>query len=117
MLSPTLIAIIIAVAILDTLAQFLVRIYYEHKTGKFYLVFLAWLMYLGTVFSLVLAYDYSKLAIANAVWDSITIIALALIGYFYFGEPLGTGEIVGIGLVIAGAITIGLTTKEKDEVI
>lgn len=113
MIGPTLIALVIAIIILETLAQFMARMYYENK-HKLFLAFIAWSLYLGVVFILVMMYDYSKLSIANALWDSGTIITLSLVGWLYFGEPLNTGEMVGMGLVIAGAITIGITTKEKD---
>ena len=112
MIGPTLIALVISAIILESLSQFMARLYYENK-HKLFLAFIAWALYLGVVFVLVLMYDYSKIAIANALWDSGTIITLSLIGWLYFGEPLNSGEMAGIGLVIAGAITIGLTTSEK----
>ena len=112
MIGPTLIALVISAIILESLSQFMARLYYENK-HKLFLAFIAWALYLGVVFILVLMYDYSKIAIANALWDSGTIITLSLIGWLYFGEPLNSGEMAGIGLVIAGAITIGLTTSEK----
>jgi len=113
MIGLTLIGLVIAVVIMETLAQFMVRLYYENK-HKLFLVFIAWLLYLGVIFILVMMYDYSKLSIANALWDSGTIITLSLVGWLYFGEPLNTGEMVGIALVIAGAITIGFTTEGKE---
>lgn len=112
MLSPTLIGLVVSAIILESLSQFMARLYYENK-HKLFLAFIAWTLYLGVVFILVMMYDYSKIAIANALWDSGTIISLSLIGWLYFGEPLNTGEIIGMALVIAGAITIGVTTKEK----
>lgn len=114
MIGPTLIALIISAIALETLSQFMARLYYENK-NKLYLAFIAWALYLGVVFTLVSMYDYSKIAIANSLWDSGTIITLSLVGWLYFGEPLSTGEIIGICLVIAGAIVIGISTKEKDE--
>ena len=114
MISPTLVALVISSIILETLSQFMARVFYENKS-KLFLAFIAWALYLGVVFIIVTMYDYSKIAIANALWDSGTIITLSLVGYFYFGEPLSTGELIGLGLVIAGAITIGITTKEKKD--
>lgn len=113
MIGPTLVMLIISAIALETLSQFMARLYYENK-HKLFLAFLAWALYLGVVFILVMMYDYSKIAIANALWDSGTIISLSLIGWLYFGEPLNIGEMVGIALVIAGAITIGSTTSEKN---
>lgn len=114
MIGPTLIALVISAIALESLSQFMARLYYENKS-KLYLAFMAWVLYLGVVFTLVSMYDYSKIAIANALWDSGTIITLSLIGWLYFGEPLNTGEIIGISLVIIGATVIGVSTKEKEE--
>ncbi len=112
MLGPTLILLIISSIILESLSQFMARLYYENK-HKLYLAFIAWALYLGVVFILVMMYDYSKIAIANSLWDSGTIITLSLIGWLYFGETLNYGELTGMGLVVIGAITIGLSTTEK----
>ena len=90
------------------------RLYYENK-NKLYLAFIAWVLYLGVVFTLVSMYDYSKIAIANALWDSGTIISLSLIGWLYFGESLNMGELSGIALVIIGAVVIGISTTEQSE--
>ena len=113
MIGPTLVALVVSAIILETLSQFMARLYYENKS-KLFLAFIGWALYLGVIFILVLMYDYSKIAIANALWDSGTIITLSLVGWLYFGEPLNTGELIGISLVVAGALTIGFTTSEKN---
>jgi small multidrug resistance pump len=114
MIGPTLIALIISAIALESLSQFMARLYYENK-NKLYLAFIAWVLYLGVVFTLVSMYDYSKIAIANALWDSGTIISLSLIGWLYFGESLNMGELSGIALVIIGAVVIGISTTEQSE--
>jgi multidrug transporter EmrE-like cation transporter len=112
MISPTLVGLVIAIVILETLGQFMVKLYYENK-NKVYLFFIAWLLYLGVISVLSLMYNYSKIAIANVLWNSGTTILMALVGWFYFGEPLGIGEIAGIILVITGSLTIGFSSKDK----
>ncbi len=114
MIGPTLIALVISAIILESLSQFMARLYYENK-HKLFLAFIAWALYLGVVFTLVLMYDYGKLGIINSIWDAGTIITMALIGWLYFGEPLNKGEMIGIGLVIIGSIVIGITTEEKSK--
>jgi multidrug transporter EmrE-like cation transporter len=114
MIGPTLVALVVSAIILESLSQFMARLYYENK-HKLFLAFIAWALYLGVVFILVLMYDYSKIAVANALWDSGTILTLSLIGWLYFGEPLNIGEMAGMALVVAGAITIGFSTKEKNK--
>ena len=114
MIGPTLILLVIAAIALESLSQFMARLYWENK-DRFYLMILAWVLYFGVVSILVLMYDYSKVAISNGLWDAGTIIALSLVGYFYFGEPLNWGEMSGLALVVIGALVIGFTTKEKGE--
>ena len=114
MIGPTLILLAISAIALETLSQFMARIYYENKE-KLYLAFISWSLYLGVVFVLVSMYDYDKLGLINAIWDSGTIITLSLVGYLYFGETFNTGELVGLGLVVVGAITLGVSSNGKSE--
>lgn len=114
MIGPTLVLLVIAAIMLESLSQFMARLYWENK-DRFYLMLVAWGLYFGVVSILVMMYDYSKISIANSLWDAGTIITLSLVGYFYFGEPLNWGEISGLALVVIGALVIGFTTKEKGE--
>ena len=114
MINLTLLVLLISVIAIETLVQFLARMYYENK-NKLYLAFTAWSMYLGVIFILVSMYDYDKLGLINALWDSGTIVTLALVGYFYFGETFNTGEIVGLCLVVIGALTMGISSTGKEE--
>jgi len=114
MISATLLILTIGVVIIDCIAQTIVRLYWENK-DRFYLMLVTWAIYFGAISILVLMYDYSKIAIANALWDSGSIVCLSLIGYFYFGEPLNVGEIIGMSIVIIGSLVIGFTAGERAE--
>lgn len=111
--------IILGIIIAETFSQTLAREYrgdlnkpFKWK-NKFYLIAGAFLLYALVLYLLVKTYDYSNFAISNAMWDSGTIIATTLVGYFWFNEHLNKYEYTGLGLVIAGAILIGLKSDDK----
>jgi len=46
--------------------------------------------------------------IAYAVWSGAGIVAIALIGYFVFGQALDAAALVGIGLILAGVLVLNV---------
>ena len=44
-----------------------------------------------------------------AVWTGIGVAAIAVIGMFWFNEPLNWGGIAGIGLIIAGVAVLQIS--------
>lgn len=99
------------IVVLETFSQLAARFYYDKSDNRTYLFVLACLLYVGVIFLLVKAYDFASFAIANALWDSGTILSMALLGWLYFGEVPTRGEIVGMSLVVAGALVIGFTSN------
>lgn len=117
MISGVLLATILGIVILESSSQFFARTYFDNNS-KYYFFAFAFLLYFPVLVLLVYSYNYASFAIANALWDSGTIIAMALIGWLYFGEKPSLGEAIGMGLVVAGALTIGITSdggKKKNE--
>ena len=98
---------ILGIVILETGSQFLARTYYDYQKRYYYFV-LAFLFYLPVLVLLVYSYNFASFAIANALWDSGTIIFMATLGWLYFGEQPTTAELIGMGLVVSGAITLGV---------
>ena len=113
MINGSLGGILIGIIALETLSQFCARKYYEDNT-KVWLFVAGWFLYLSVLLLLVKAYDYTGFAMANALWDSGTIISMAVIGYFYFKEKFNTGELIGLGLVVTGAILLGVYSQDKN---
>jgi multidrug transporter EmrE-like cation transporter len=101
---------ILGIVLLETTSQFLARNYYDNRKRYQYFI-LSFFLYLPVLVLLVYSYNFASFAIANALWDSGTIIAMATLGWAYFGEKPARGEIIGMGLVIAGALTIGITSN------
>lgn len=109
MLPYQLCCAISGIVLLETMSQFSAKNYYINKNLYFFA--LSFILYLPVLVLLVYSYNFASFAIANALWDSGTIIAMALIGYFYFGEKPNYGEMAGMGLVVIGALTLGFTSS------
>ena len=109
--------IIISIVVLETLSQSFARGYYDSGKSEEYifLPIFSVLVYAPIVYLLIKAYDYSDFAITNAFWDSGTVIATALVGYFYFGEKFKWQELMGLGFVILGAIILGIYSEDTSK--
>jgi small multidrug resistance pump len=106
--------IIVGIVILETTSQFLAKKFYDAKwnNGKLWYILLSFLLYAPILYLLIRTYDYSRFAISNAFWDSGTVIGTTLVGYFFFGETFVWQELVGLGLVITGAILLGVYSED-----
>jgi small multidrug resistance pump len=62
--------------------------------------------YVGAFFFLSHALKLLPLGVAYALWSGIGIILTAFIGLFVFRQSLDLPAIVGIGMIIAGVVTI-----------
>lgn len=51
------------------------------------------------------------LSLAYAVWSGLGIALVSLIGWALFGQALGAGELLGIGLILAGTVVIRLFSR------
>ncbi len=49
--------------------------------------------------------------IAYAVWSGAGIVAIALIGYFFFQQALDAPALIGIGLILAGVVVLNVFSK------
>jgi small multidrug resistance pump len=55
---------------------------------------------------LALALKTIPVGIAYAVWSGVGIVAIAVIGYFVFGQALDAAAVIGIGLILAGVLVL-----------
>ena len=49
--------------------------------------------------------------VVYAVWSSVGIALITLIGWFWFGQRLDAAALAGIGLILAGVLVIQLFSK------
>ena len=106
--------IIVGIVVLECTSQYFARKFYESgkDMSKFFYMVLAFLLYAPILYLLVKTYDYSQFAISNAFWDSGTVIGTTLLGYFVFSETFVWQELLGLSLVILGAVLLGIYSED-----
>jgi small multidrug resistance pump len=57
---------------------------------------------------LALALKTIPVGVAYAVWSGVGIVAIAVIGYFFFGQALDAAAVAGIGLILAGVLVLNV---------
>jgi small multidrug resistance pump len=60
---------------------------------------------------LAIALKTIPVGVAYAIWSGVGIVAIAIIGYFAYGQTLDRASIVGIGLIIAGVTVMNVFSK------
>ena len=58
-----------------------------------------------------LALGYMPVGVAYAIWSSLGMVLIAIIGLVVFGQKLDMAAVVGIGLIIAGVAVLHLFSK------
>uniref|UniRef100_UPI00333E9A42 DMT family transporter n=1 Tax=Castellaniella defragrans TaxID=75697 RepID=UPI00333E9A42 len=67
--------------------------------------------YILAFYLLALSLRTIPMGIAYAVWSGAGIVAIALIGYFFFRQTLDPPALAGIGLIVAGVIILNVFSK------
>lgn len=57
---------------------------------------------------LALALKTIPVGVAYAIWSGAGIVAIAIIGYFVFGQILDAPGLIGIGLILAGVLVLNV---------
>lgn len=52
-----------------------------------------------------------SLGIAYAIWSGLGICLVAIVGYFYYKQPLDVAALVGIAMIIFGVVIIQVFSK------
>lgn len=64
----------------------------------------SWLVYIGVVYFLYLAYGIQGVGFVNALWSGMTTILMIVIGKLFFKEKLVLRQFFFIGLILVGMI-------------
>lgn len=67
--------------------------------------------YLSAFYFLSLALTTMSVAVAYAIWSGAGIALIALIGWMLFGQVLDLPAMVGIALIVAGVVVLGMLSK------
>ena len=93
--------LIIFLAIFETFAMSTIE-YSANNKNKYYIFGI--FLYSITAYILYRILITEKLAITNALWNSITIILVSIVSIFYFKEKLSKYQIIGLLLAILSVI-------------
>ncbi len=74
--------------------------------GNIPILLLGMACYCGVAYGLYLSYQYRGVGIVNALWSSLSIVLMLIIGAALFNEKLKIREWIGIALLISGIIVI-----------
>lgn len=77
-------------------------------TGKPFYIGLTSIGFAIAGFFFALSLKYEDVAIVNIIWIALSIILVALMGYFIFKEQLSAIDILGITLIMAGVVLLNL---------
>ena len=102
-----LLGLIFGLVTLETLGQFLARKYHDNKE-KLWMFIIAIFCYITIAYVLVKTYELENIGFVNALWSGITLISVAIIGYFLFDERFTNQEYAAIGLILAGTLLLGI---------
>lgn len=64
---------------------------------------------------LALAVKELPLALAYATWETIGLVAIAFIGFRFFGESLGFQKLLGLAVLMAGVVMVNLGVPRTSE--
>lgn len=67
--------------------------------------------YAASFYLLSLTLRYLPLGVVYAVWSGLGTMGVVLIGWFIWRESLGIMSFVGIGLIVAGAVILNLSSQ------
>ena len=67
--------------------------------------------YCISVFFMSLAVKAMPVGIVYAVWSGVGIVAIATVGWLYYGQALDLAALVGMSLIVAGVLVINLLSK------
>ena len=67
--------------------------------------------YAITFYFLSLAIKSIPMSVAYAIWAGVGIVAISLIGYFYFKQSFDIAGIIGITLILTGVVILNLFSK------
>ena len=102
-----LFGLIFGLVALETLGQYLARKYYDNRE-KLWMFIIGVFCYVLIMYILVKTYDLENIGFVNALWSGLALITVALVGYFFFEEEFNNFEYIGIGLILAGTILLGV---------
>lgn len=98
------ILLVIPIIIFEACGQTALKKYHLTKNKWFFL--LGVLGYACVAVFLVLSYQYMRMGITNAIWSAGSVVAILLVGMYFFDEKLPLHDVFGIILITIGIFII-----------
>ncbi len=67
--------------------------------------------YIGAFYFLSLTLRSVPVGVAYAIWSGVGTLLIVLVGWIWLGQRLGGLELVGIGLIVVGAMVLNMAAK------
>lgn len=94
------------ITLLDLAGTVCAKLYNIHKSSPLLIATFLFFGAAGYVFAK--SVQYEGIAITNAVWIALSVIAVTIVGYFIFKEEIAPIQFVGIGVIMFGLLLINL---------
>ncbi len=98
-------ALITAAAVLEMAGDVALKLWAEREVNGYF--GLGLFVYGGSLTLFAVALRRAPLAVIFTLWVGIAIAGLTLIGWWWFDEPLGWRQLLGIALVVIAAFLLG----------
>lgn len=79
--------------------------------SKFWPTVLVIVGYVCAFYFLSLAIRVVPVGLAYAIWSGVGVVAIAMIGHFYYGQMLDAPALIGMALIVAGVVVIQTLSK------
>ena len=99
-----LILIIIAITIIEALAQYCIKIYNTNSLIHHFVMGVA--LYGIVAYLLHKTYNYTSMGMSQVLWSGLGVIAIFTVGTIFFDETLTKNELIGAALILLG---VGVT--------
>lgn len=102
---PRIVFYVLLIVLLETLAMSCFK--RSMDDSKFFLVGI--LFYTGVGFMLCQTYKYTGLAMTNALWSGLSVLATTIVGVMMFKEVLHIHDYFAIAMITAGVLILKVT--------
>ena len=94
--------IILGIVVMEAIAQYFIKKYNEIPHPMYYI--LGIIFYALVAFLLNTSYNYSSMGMSQMLWSGMSVIAILLVGSFFFGETIEKNEWIGMIFIIIGLV-------------
>jgi len=103
---PRIVFYVLLIVLLETLAMSCFK--HSLNDSRFFLAGI--LFYTGVGFMLCQTYHYTGMAMTNALWSGLSVVATTLVGVMMFKERLHVHDYIAVAMIGGGVMILKFTT-------